>query len=83
MSRYQTANYSDFSFDVENTEANMNIRKHWGLENGQTVAVPKDNKDFIYARGYDQHGEKVKLYIADEDVMSFVMAVLDVQERKK
>ena len=61
---------------------NMSIRKHWGPK--QTVGV-SDNSDggFIYVRGFDEKGESTRIYIHDEDVTKFVMAVLDVQERKK
>jgi len=60
----------------------LRIRKHWGIEPGQTVAVPKNLETFIYIRGYDSHGDKGRLYIAEEDITGLVLALLDVQRRK-
>jgi len=59
----------------------MNIRKHWAPK--QTVGVSDIDNEYIYVRAFNGKGESTRIYIHELDVTRFVMAVLDVQERKK
>lgn len=59
----------------------MSIRKHWGPK--QTAGVSDIDDEYIYVRAFNGKGENTRIYIHDDDVTKFVMAVLDVQERKK